>query len=290
MSVNRTWMFIPGNQQRRLRKVKELDADVFIYDLEDSVPYSEKDRARQIVANCILEYSHLQNFVRVNDINTDYFLKDIQSVFVKGLKGIVLPIVNGPEDILRVETILDELEDIHRIMKGSTSVVPLIESALGIYYSVEIAKSSTRINHLAFGAIDYTLDINATITPSGMELLYARSQLVIASRVAGIEAPIDTVFMDVNDNTSLKHESKFVKELGFQGKLSIHPNQISIINEVFTPSEAEIMEAKEVISAFNRANKEGKAAIQLNGKMIDYPVVKRAQKLYAKAKLLGLTV
>jgi citrate lyase subunit beta / citryl-CoA lyase len=288
MSLFRTWMFIPGNQQRRIDKVSELDADIFIYDLEDSVPLQEKMAARVLVAKSIENNQHLQNYVRINDVTTPDFLEDLSFIFVKGLKGIVIPKANDPRDIIRVEKEVDELEERNHLPKGSIKLVPLIETALGIHHAYDIAVSSKRIHQMAFGAIDYCLDINAELTKSGMELLYARSQLIVASRAAGIEAPVDTVFLNILDSEGIRKESEYVKQLGFQGKLVIHPNQIPIVNTIFIPTQEEIKEAKEIVSAFKKAAEKGIASLQINGKMVDYPVVNKAIKVCEKAELLGL--
>jgi citrate lyase subunit beta/citryl-CoA lyase len=288
MTLFRTWMFVPGNQYRRIDKVKDLKADIIIYDLEDAVPPSEKEKARQLVLQTIEGDFHRTNYVRVNDINTAYFEEDVTSVVTSGLNGIVIPKANRADDIQMIDRLLDSLEKQKRIEKGSIHIVPLIETALGVKNAFEIAKSSERIKQMAFGSIDYTLDINAQLTKEGTEILFARSQLIIASRVAEIEPPIDGVYLNIKDLEGLETETRFVRELGFQGKLVVHPDQIQVVNEVFSPTQKEVTEAREIVDAFGKAIKQGLAALQLNGKMVDFPVAERAKRVVNQAEKLGL--
>lgn len=288
MSLYRTWMFVPGNHERRLVKAKDLQADIIIYDLEDAVALNEKDKARKMVRKAIADNDNKVKFVRVNDISTPYFLDDVTEVAVAGLDGIILPKAEKKEDILLSDHLLTQMEQKRNLGQGSMEIVPLVESALGLHNAYEIAVSCKRVKRLAFGAVNFTLDINAELTKEGVEILYARSQLIISSRAAGIEAPIDTVYVHIKDQKGLLKETKLVKQLGFQGKLVVHPDQIDVVNDVFTPTVEEVQEAKAIVAAFNDALASGVAAIQLNGKMIDYPVAERAKKIVLKSQGLDL--
>jgi len=288
MFLSRTWMFVPGSQERRLQKVKDLPADVLIYDLEDAVAASEKEKARKMVRQALRENAERVNFVRINDPSTPYFLADLQEIAVEGLTGIVLPKAAKKEDVILVDRLLGQLEEGKNLPQGSIRIVPLIESALGLQHTYEIATASDRVIRLAFGSVDFTLDIGAKLTKGGMELLYARSQLVVASRAAGIEGPIDAVYIHIRDMEGLRQETTFAKQLGFQGKLVVHPDQIPIVNEIFTPTAEEVEEARGIVSAFAEAVAAGSGAIQWKGKMIDYPVAERAKRIVAQAKTLGM--
>jgi citrate lyase subunit beta/citryl-CoA lyase len=287
MSLFRSWMFVPGNHERRMEKAKGLPADVIIYDLEDAVALNEKENARQMVRQAIGNDSGKVNFVRVNDLSTPYFFDDVSELVGEGLSGIVLPKAAKKEDIQITDHLLTQLEQKRNLQKGSTEIVPLVESALGLHNAFEIATASNRIKRLAFGSVDYTLDINAELTKEGTEILYARSQLIVTSRAAGIEAPIDAVFVHIKDHEAMYKDTRLAKQLGFQGKLVIHPDQINIANEVFAPTAQEIEEAKAIVDAFDEALSNGSAAIQLNGKLIDYPVAERAKRIVAQAELLN---
>lgn len=288
MVLFRSLMFVPGNQERKLAKVQDLSADVIIYDLEDSVPPGEKSVARKLVARALTKNKHKVNYVRVNDLSTDHFSADLTELVSPYLHGIMLPKANRKEDIQQVDQLLTSLEEEKALPQGSIAIMPLIESAAGVYHAYEIARSSPRVKHLAFGAVDYSLDVNAKLTKEGLEMLYARSQLVIASRAAGIESPIDTVHIDIRDEAGLYQEARLARQLGFQGKLVIHPAQIDIVHEVFSPTAEEIEEAKEMVNAYEQALREGLAAIQFRGQMVDLPVVERAKRIIEQARELGL--
>jgi citrate lyase subunit beta/citryl-CoA lyase len=287
MSLYRSWMFVPGNNERRMEKVKELSPDVIIYDLEDAVALSEKEKARSLVRNAIEQYRERFNVVRINDLNTSYFLDDLTELITEGLSGVVLPKASKAEDIITLDRLITQLEQNKQLVIGSIEIIPLIENAQGVYFAYHIAQSSPRVKRLAFGSVDYTLDINAELTKEGTEILFARSQLVLQSRAAGIESPIDAVFIDIKDQEGLLRDTKLARQLGFQGKLVVHPDQIGIVNDVFTPTQTEIKEAQAVIAAFEEAVQSGIAAIQLGGKMIDYPVAARARSIVEKAKQLS---
>ncbi|MGG1558608.1 HpcH/HpaI aldolase/citrate lyase family protein [Geobacillus thermoleovorans] len=288
MFLSRTWMFVPGSQERRLQKVKDLPADVLIYDLEDAVAASEKEKARKMVRQALRENAEKVNFVRINDPSTPYFLADLQEIVAEGLAGIILPKAAKKEDVILVDRLLGQLEEGKNLPRGSIRIVPLIESALGLQHAYEIATASDRVIRLAFGSVDFTLDIGAKLTKEGTELLYARSQLVVASRAAGIEGPIDAVYIHIRDLEGLQQETRFAKQLGFQGKMVIHPEQIPIVNKIFMPTAEEVEEAKAIVDAFAEAVAAGSGAIQWNGKMIDYPVAERAKRIVAQAEILGM--
>jgi citrate lyase subunit beta / citryl-CoA lyase len=284
----RSWMFVPGNHPRRLTKAKELSADVIIYDLEDAVPPDEKERARRLVREALRHSPDRVQFVRVNDPSTPYFVDDLAEVTGAGLSGIVLPKAAGRDSVLFADSLLSRFEERSGVPKGSTEIVPLVETAAGLYRAYEIASAGSRIRRMAFGSIDFALDIGAQLTKEGTEVLYARSRLVVVSRAAGIEPPIDAVFADIRDSDGLLQEARLAKQLGFRGKMVIHPSQIDVVNRVFSPTPQEVEEAKKIARAFSEALETGSAAIRVDGKMVDLPVARRAKRILEQAKALGL--
>ena len=252
MRSARTWMFVPGANRRQMEKALLLPADALIFDLEDAVAGGEKENARKQVKGVLqrnVAPGSPARYVRINGADTPYFEDDVREVAEAGLDGIVLPKVEGPEQVHLLEK---RLEQVSHPKPGErvVEIVPIIESACGLYRACEIAGASRRIRRLLFGAIDFALDIGAELTKDGLELLYARSQLVVVSRAAGIEAPIDSVFPDLQDETGLVREARMARQLGFQGKLLIHPKQIEPVNRVFAPSGGELAEAREIVAAY----------------------------------------
>ncbi|QRG69034.1 HpcH/HpaI aldolase/citrate lyase family protein [Brevibacillus choshinensis] len=284
MRQARTWMFVPGSDRNKLEKVDRLQADAVIYDLEDAVAFGEKDIARQLVHE-VLQAGRAAGsparYVRVNAMDTPYFEEDIRSTWGIGLGGIVLPKAEDPKAIARLDAILAGQQH-----TSPVEIVPLIETARGLYQAYEIARASKRIKRLMFGSIDFALDIQAQLTPDGGELLYARSQLVVVSRAAGIEAPIDAVFPNIRDTAGLIRETQRAKQLGFRGKLLIHPCQIGPVREVFAPSSEEVLEAEQIVSAFQEALSAGIGSIQVRGKMVDTPVYERAKRVLEEVSRL----
>lgn len=275
----RSWLFVPGNQDKHLNKIKNLNPDVIIYDLEDAVPNENKSNARRKVIEKIKEMDKKLNFVRVNDLASSYFVEDLNGIITKNLSGIVLPKVNHRDDIIIADYLLGELEEKYHFPKGAFSIIPIIESAQGIDNVREIASGSERIMCLCFGAEDFMLDLNIQSNELQMELMYARSKIVIASKAAGKEAPIDTIHTNLQDDKGLEAAAIHGKNSGFQGKLVIHPKQIEIVNRVFSPTEAEIKEAKKIVEIYQNSLEKGEGATQFEGKMIDVPVAERARKI-----------
>ncbi|TBL75993.1 HpcH/HpaI aldolase/citrate lyase family protein [Paenibacillus thalictri] len=288
MSLFRSWIFVPGNQRRRLAKVPELQADVIIYDLEDSVPPQEKAAARAAVAEALQNTPQRLQYVRVNDADSIWFMDDVAELTMPGLHGFMLPKAAKAEHIQYAHRVLSKWELQKGLQPGAIDLVPLIESAEGLYRAYEIASCCGRVRRLAFGSVDYTLDINGELTDDGLELLYARSQLVVQSRAAGIEAPIDGVYTHIKDLPGLERDTRLAKQLGFQGKLAVHPAQTETIDGIFAPTRQAIEEAEAVVAAFRKAESAGIAAIMWNGKMIDYPVVQRHMHVLETARRLGL--
>lgn len=284
----RSMLFAPGSDTKKMTKAYNLEADGIILDLEDAVAYSQKDFARKQVAGFLSTPPAKPTFVRVNDAKSPYILLDLQAVVDKSIAGIFLAKTESAEEVKHVDWLLSLLERQHNIPKQKLELVPFLENALGIEKAYEIASASPRVKRLAFGGNDYTTDIGTPYSTSGNEFFYARSRLVVASRAAGIEAPLDTVCPFIKDTDLLEQDAKRAQRLGFQGKMVIHPNQIAPVNMIFSPTAEEIAYARKIVAAFEEAEARGTGVIQVDGKMVEYPIVRRARQVLAIAGAKGL--
>ena len=286
----RSFLFAPGNRPRMLQKVGHCGADAVILDLEDAVPIGEKEATREAVREAVGAIDTCPVYVRINPLEAAAGFSqpigeaDLAAIVRPGLAGIILPKVESPDILRRAEAVLQDLESQHAMAPGDIDVIPIIETALAIQRAYDIAASGTRVKRLAFGAGDFTRDIGVAWSRREIESQYARSALVIASRAAGLEPPLDTVWVDLRDARGLTHSCRTAKQLGFQGKMAIHPSQVEPIHAVFSPSDAEIAFAARVVDAFSQAEAEGLASIQLDGQFIDYPIVASAQRVLATAE------
>lgn len=279
MSLLRSFLFAPGNHPRRVANALSLDADAVILDLEDAVAIAEKSAARDAIAAALPRPRNGSLYVRVNAVDTEFCYGDLVGVIRSGLDGIVLPKVETPVGLASVDWLITQLEREQGLPAQAVDLIPIIETARGLLATDAILAAGTRAKRVAFGAGDFTRDINMTWSRTEAELGYARAKIATASRAAGLEPPLDTVWVDLADTAGLEASARVALGLGFQGKMCIHPNQIEVVNRVFTPSKAEIVFAERVVAAFARAEAEGSAALQLDGKFIDYPIVYRAQQV-----------
>lgn len=287
MKPFRSMLFAPANDAKKVAKVLGSEADAVILDLEDAVPVSEKESARLSIFAALAQPRSTKCYVRVNSLGSGFLEADLRKVVYRDLDGIMLPKSETAQDIRQVESMLAQLERKRSIPEGSIDLLPLVESAKGVYAAYEIAKAGRRVKRLAFGGIDFTLDINTGWTKEGTEILYARSHLVVASRAAEIDPPIDTVYIDVKDLEGLAADCRKSRQLGFQGRLVIHPQQVAVVHEAFSPTGQEVSFARKVVEAFAEAEARGIAAISVDGKMIDYPVVARAKKVLSIAEAIS---
>jgi citrate lyase subunit beta / citryl-CoA lyase len=275
----RSLLFAPGNHARRVEKALSVDADAVILDLEDAVAVAEKPATRAVVASATQRPRRGLLYVRVNAIDTEFCYGDLVAVVQAGLDGIILPKVESAAGAATIDWLLAQLERDRNLPQGAIDLIPIIETARGLQQLDAILSAGHRVRRVAFGAGDFTLDLNMAWSRDEAELGYARAAVVTTSRAAGIEAPLDTVWVDLTDLEGLATSARTALGYGFQGKMCIHPDQIAVVNRVFTPSNAEIAFAERVCAAFARAEAEGSAAIQLDGKFIDYPIVYRAQRV-----------
>lgn len=287
--LRRTMMFIPGNNPGMMRDAHLYGADSLMFDLEDSVKLAEKDAARLLVYGALttLDHGGIERVVRVNPLNTAHGRADIEAMVCAGANVIRLPKSETPQDVADVDACITECEKKHGIPVGSTGMMAAVESALGIVNAPAIAAASDRLIGIALGAEDYVTDLKTRRTPSGVELFAARSQILIAARAAGIAA-LDTVFSDVNDEEGFLAEVRLIKDLGFDGKSVINPRQIEPVVRVFTPTQKEIDHARRVIGAIREAEAKGSGVVSLGGKMVDRPVVLRAERTLELARAAGV--
>jgi citrate lyase subunit beta / citryl-CoA lyase len=284
----RSFLFAPGNHARRVEKALSLQADAVILDLEDAVATAEKRTTRDAVIAALTRPRRPLLYVRVNAVDTEFCYGDLAAIVRPGLDGIILPKVESAGGLATVDWLLAQIEREHGLVSRAIELIPIIETARGLNQIDAILASGTRVKRVAFGAGDFTLDVNMAWSRNEAELTYARAKIATASRAAGIEAPLDTVWIDLADEEGLEASARTALGFGFQGKMCIHPNQIAVVNRVFTPSEAEIALAERVVAAFARAEAEGSAAIQLDGKFIDYPIVYRAQRVLEKMEAIRM--
>lgn len=285
--MRRSMLFFPGNSANMLLNADFLGADSMILDLEDAVAPTEKDSARILVRNAIrdLGFTH-EVIVRINPIDSPYWQKDLAYI-VPVKPDMIMPTkVSGAEDVKLISSAIAAEEEKAGIEKGTVKLIPLIETALGVEKAFEIASSDPRVSAIFLGAEDLTADLQCKRTKEGKEIFYARSRMVMAARAAGIDV-YDTPWTDVEDYDGLIEDAAFAKSLGFSGKSSISPRHVRFINEIFSPTDEEIQYAKDVFETIEKAKAEGKGVVSLRGKMIDAPIVSRAEQVLKAAEEMG---
>ena len=287
--MRRSMLFLPGNNPNMLINGNCLGSDAVIFDLEDAVSPAEKDAARILVRNTMryMDFRGCEIIVRINSVDTAYWQKDLDMILPLKPALILLPKSGTAADVLAADAYMTELEEKLGFEKNPVGLMPLIETAAGVENSFAIASSTKRVQALFLGAEDLTADLQCKRTKEGREIEYARTRLVVAARAAGVQV-YDTPFTDVNDDEGILVDAQLAKALGFSGKASISPRHVEVINAVFSPTQKEIDYAYEVMEAIETAKAQGKGAIALHGKMIDAPIVARAQQTISMAEELGM--
>lgn len=275
----RSLLFAPGNHPRRVEKALGLPADGCILDLEDAVAISEKVSTRATVVAAFDKPRAGKLYVRVNALTTEWCHGDLTAVVRTGLDGIILPKVEQAHELRTADWLIGNLERERGLPAGGIDLIPIIETALGISNLKRICRSGARTKRLAFGAGDFTLDMGMVWSRTEAELLPYRSACVLESRAAGLEPPMDTVWADLRDGEGFVASARHAAQIGFQGKMCIHPDQIAGANAAFSPDEAAVAQAKRIVEAFDKAEAQGLASIQLDGQFIDYPIVQRARRV-----------
>lgn len=276
-------LFAPGDDLRKLGKAAQSSADAVILELEDGVASDRKAIARQTVreAAAALDFGRREKLIRVNDVATPFFEADVRETIGTRPDGFVLPKVESAGDVRRICHLIDAAERERGWPAGGIGLIILIETPRGILNLREICEADARLRAIIFGAEDYASFIGARRTREASEVLFARSAVVNACGAFNLQ-PIDMVFIDFNDDAGLEQECLHGRQLGFAGKQVIHPKQIEIVNRCFTPSAEEITWARRVVDAFRASQHAGRGAFALDGKMIDLPVVRQAERILAQ--------
>lgn len=287
--MRRSMLFLPGNNPNMLINGNCLGSDAVIFDLEDAVSPAEKDAARILVRNTMryMDFHGCEIIVRINSIDTPYWKQDVDEILPYQPGLILLPKTGTAQDALTADAYITEVERKLGMEQNTVGLMPLIETAMGVENAFQIASSTKRVKALFLGAEDLTADLQCKRTKEGREIEYARTRLVVAARAAGVDV-YDTPFTDVNDDEGIVKDARLAKALGFTGKASISPRHVEVINSVFSPTQKDVDYAYEVMDAINLAKEQGKGAIALHGKMIDAPIVARAQQTIAMAQALGM--
>ena len=283
----RSLLYVPGDDRHKIEKSVTLSADCICLDLEDGVAQNRKKEARQGIAAALREVSFApaEVLVRINPVGSGLEQEDVDSLLPLHAAGVVLPKVESLDQVRWLDGVIEARELAQGLPLGSIRILADVETASGILSLREIA-SHPRLDALIFGGEDYAASVGALRTPEAWELFTARSMVVMHARAFGLQA-IDMVTVDYHDMDHLRREASFGTSLGYTGKQVIHPAQVGPVQEAFTPGEAEIAQAREVVEAFEEQQNAGRGAFGMNGKMIDMPLVKAARNVLDRAHLAG---
>jgi citrate lyase subunit beta/citryl-CoA lyase len=283
----RSILFVPGNKERMLEKARSLPADAVILDLEDGVPPGEKGVARATVRQALEDGAYgPQVILRVNALGTGLAEADLEEAFHLAVDAVCLPKAEGAGDVERLASMLETMEMERGLPTGAVEILLMVETALGVLAANDMARDSQRVRALCLGGEDLAKDLGAIRTREGKELAHARAHLVIAARAAGAVA-VDTIYADLNDFDGLLADARRARQLGYSGKLLIHPAQIAPVHNAFAPSRNEVEYARRVVEAFEASEARGEGVIALEGQMIDAPVVARAREVLASGATQG---
>ena len=292
MALNRSFLFAPGNVARRVEKAFTLEADAVILDLEDSVAISDKVATRKQVRISLEKKGQARAYVRVNAPSTPFCYGDLVETLQPGIDGVVVPKIESAADLHAIDWLMAALERERGIAEGSLDLMPLIETAAGVQRvdrilqarSLRPYKGPWRVKRVAFGAGDYANDVGLSPTLEEAELAGARERVVLASRAAGMENPIDSPWFHFKEVDAFRRSLERSRRSGFQGRLCVHPDQLAPVNAAYLPGEEELARAERIVTAFRAAEARGEAAVQVDGLMVDYPIVHRAQALLDAAR------
>jgi citrate lyase beta subunit len=291
MPTRRALLFMPGDDRHKIETGAAMNVDSIIMDLEDGVAFNRKHAARETISAALREvdFGRTERLVRLNPVNTGLYTEDLNATIEAHPDGYVLPKVEFHEHIAEISSLLRKAETRHGWPENSIALLAIVETARGIVNLSDIAASDPRLDALIFGAEDLAGDLGAKRTPDGWEVFYARSAVVIHAKAYGLQA-IDTVHVDLRDLDSLVAHTEQALYMGYTGKLAIHPRQVDPIQRIFTPSEEEIQQAKRLIDTHHTHQQQGTGAFQMDGKMVDMPIVRAAEAVLARARAAGIQV
>jgi citrate lyase subunit beta / citryl-CoA lyase len=287
MTLNRSFLFAPGNVARRVDKALTLEADAIIVDLEDSVALAEKAATRKSVAEALRRPRRGRGYVRVNAPSSEFCYRDLVETLHRQVDGVVVPKIESAADLHAVDWLMANLEREFGVEPGTLDLIPQIETAAGVQRvdrilqarSLRPYKRPWRVKRVAFGGADYAHQLGLTVGMDEAELADARARVVLSSRAAGLEGPLDSPWFHFREAEGFARALARSRRSGFQGRLCVHPDQLGPVNAAYLPSAAELARAERIVAAFRDAETRGEAAVQVDGEMIDYPVAYRAQAL-----------
>ncbi len=293
MKLRRSMLFVPATKPGPMRDAYVYKPDSVMFDLEDSVAITEKDSARILFYNMMKKFGSfykelgIETVVRINALDTEFGIEDLEAAVRAGVEVIRIPKTDCAEDVKTVEAHIERIEKAAGIPVGTTKIMAAIESPLGALNALEIARSSSRLIGMALGGEDYVTNLKTTRSESGIEMMTGRAMIVMAARAAGIAA-LDSVYSDIENEEGFIKEASMIKQMGFDGKSLIHPAQIELIHQIYTPDEALVKKSLKIIRAKEEALKEGKGVFTVDGKMIDKPIIERAEHILNLAAASGL--
>jgi citrate lyase subunit beta/citryl-CoA lyase len=287
----RTLLFAPGSRPELLAKAQTGEADALIFDLEDSVPVNAKDEARQNIAHVLAAGLAKPTFLRISNPRAGDAASDLAVLEhardLSNVAGVILPKADNDDDVHAVATLLTSLEEKLGATAGHLAILPLIETCLGLRNTFDMARASSRVCGMSLASAeegDFMVDLGGRWTPNSLALAYARGKMVVDARAAGLQWIVDGVFMNLKDTDALRTECEIARELGFVGKMAIHPTQVAVMHQVFSPSEAEVEYATGLVAAFEEGEARGVGAVKYRGMMVDYANVRLAQRTLSLAK------
>lgn len=285
IKLRRSMLFVPGSNAAMISNTFIYKPDSIMFDLEDAVALKEKDSARILVAHALQHplYQEIETVVRVNPLDSEFGLADLNAVVRAGVDVVRMPKTETAQDVIDMDHEITEIEKACGREVGSTKMLAAIESPLGITQANQIATASKRLIGIALGAEDYVRNLKTERSPEGIELLFARCSILQAARAAGIQA-FDTVYSNVNNEEGFLAEAALIKQLGFDGKSLINPRQIELLHNLFAPTQKDVDQARRIIDAAEEAERNGLGVVSLNGKMIDAPIIDRAKLVLERAK------
>ncbi|MGL6101148.1 MAG: aldolase/citrate lyase family protein [Fusobacteriaceae bacterium] len=293
MKLRRSMIFVPGNNPAIIKDVHIYKPDSIMFDLEDAIAITEKDSARFLLFNMIQKFKEIykrdgiETVVRINALDTEFGVTDLEFMVRAGVEVIRIPKTEKAADVHEVEGHIERIEKEAGIPVGRTKIMVAIESPLGALNALEIARSSSRLVGMAIGGEDYVTNLKTNRSASGIEMLMGRSMIVMAARAAGISA-MDSVYSDVNNDEGFVAEAEMIRQMGFDGKSLIHPRQIELLHNVYTPTEKDIKKSMKIVSATAEAIAEGRGVFTVDGKMVDKPIIERAEHVLRLAKAAGI--
>ncbi len=285
IKLRRSMLFVPGSNAAMISNTFIYKPDSIMFDLEDAVALKEKDSARILVAHALQHplYQEIETVVRVNPLDSEFGLADLNAVVRAGVDVVRMPKTETAQDVIDMDHEITEIEKACGREVGSTKMLAAIESPLGITQANQITTASKRLIGIALGAEDYVRNLKTERSPEGIELLFARCSILQAARAAGIQA-FDTVYSNANNEEGFLAEAALIKQLGFDGKSLINPRQIELLHNLFAPTQKDVDQARRIIDAAEEAERNGLGVVSLNGKMIDAPIIDRAKLVLERAK------